>query len=163
MSKSCQQQKMLARSRKHKKHTCTFLVHIVMNHIMVSDLPPNCSTLPDGHVFTAAFVGMDKDRFSSMFLNDIQVRCASGSSCNVHSNAAPVEESPHHCMNCALKFHLCITCSGSRFGDWFLVVTGGGFQNQCSHSMVRRNTISTRATSSCRLWNCALTANRASL
>jgi hypothetical protein len=94
---------------------------------MVSELPPDCPTLPDGRVLTAAFVGMDEGRFSSMFLDGIQVRCASGSSCNVHAGADSVENFPHCCMNCALKFHSCITCSGSHFGDWYLVVVGGGF------------------------------------
>ena len=74
----------------------------------------------------AKLVGMDKDRFSSMFLDGIQVRCASGSSCNVHAGADSVEKSPHCCMNCALKFHSCITCSGSCFGDWYLVEAEGG-------------------------------------
>jgi len=94
---------------------------------MVSELPPDCPTLPDGCVLTATLVGMDKDRFSSMLLDGIQVRCASGSSCNVHAGADSVEKSPHRCMNCALKFHSCITCSGSCFGDWYLVVAKGGF------------------------------------
>jgi hypothetical protein len=94
---------------------------------MVSELPPDCPTLPDGRVLMATLVGMDKDRFSSMFLDGIQVRCASGSSCNVHAGADSVEKSPHRCMNCALKFHSCITCSGSRLGDWYLVVAKGGF------------------------------------
>jgi hypothetical protein len=98
----------------------------VANHITVTALPPDCHTLPDGRVLTAALVGMEDNRFGSMFLNGIQVCCASGSSCNVHPNAAPVEESFHCCMNCALKFHLCITCSGCCFGDWFLGVTEGG-------------------------------------
>ena len=98
-----------------------------MNHIVASELPPDCPTLPDGCNLTAALVGMDEDRFSSIFLNDIQIRCVSGSSCNVHADADSVEESPHRCMNCALKFHSCITCSGSCFGEWFLVVAGGGF------------------------------------
>ncbi len=53
------------------------------NHIMVTALPPDCATLPDGRVLTAALVRMEDDRFSSMFLNGIQVCCASGSSCNV--------------------------------------------------------------------------------
>jgi hypothetical protein len=61
-----------------------------------------------------------------MFLNGIQDCCAFGSSCNVHPNTAPVEESFHRCMNCALKFHLCITCSECCFGDWFLGAAGGG-------------------------------------
>ena len=95
------------------------------NHIMVSDLPPNFPTLTDGRVLMAALAGMDKDRFSLTFLNGIQVCCASGSSCNVHPNAAPVEESPHCCMNCTLKFHSCIACSGSCFRDWFLIVVVG--------------------------------------
>jgi hypothetical protein len=47
--------------------------------IMVSNLPHKCHVLPDGHVITAAFVGMDKDRFCSMFINGLQVSCASGS------------------------------------------------------------------------------------
>jgi hypothetical protein len=94
---------------------------------MVTALPPNCPTLPDGCVLMAALVGMEDDRFGSMFLNGIQVCCTSGSSCNVHPNAAPVEESFHHCMNCALKFHSCITCSGCCFGDWFLGAAEEGF------------------------------------
>ena len=74
-SESCQQKKTLASSRKHKNKNITFLVQALINHIMVSELPPNCpSTLPDGHVLTATLVGMDKDRFSSMFLDGIQVR-----------------------------------------------------------------------------------------
>ena len=48
---------------------------------------------------TAALVGMDKDRFNSMFLDGIQVRCASGSSCNVHAGADSVEKSPHRDYN----------------------------------------------------------------
>ena len=44
---------------------------------------------------TAAVVGMDKDRFNSMFLDGIQVRCESGSSCNVHAGADSVEKSSH--------------------------------------------------------------------
>ena len=70
------------------------LVHIMVNHSMVSDLPPNCPTfLPDGRVLAAALVRMEDDRFSSMFLNGIQAFCASGSSFNVHPKLAPVEES----------------------------------------------------------------------
>ena len=38
---------------------------------MVSALPPDCPTLPDGRVLTAALVGMDEGRFSSMFLDGI--------------------------------------------------------------------------------------------
>ena len=94
---------------------------------MAADMPPDCPTLPDGRVLTAALVGMEDDRFGSMFLNGIQVCCASGSSCNVHPNAAPVAESFHRCMNCALKFHSCITCSGCHFGDWCLGAAEGGF------------------------------------
>jgi hypothetical protein len=94
---------------------------------MVSELPPDCPTLSDGRILTAALVGMDECRFSSMFLDGIQVRCASGSSCNVHVSTDSVENPPHRSMNCTLKFHSCITCSGSRFGDWYLVVVGGGF------------------------------------
>jgi hypothetical protein len=75
--------KTLASSRKHKNKNITFLVQALINHIMVSELPPNCPTLPDGRILTAALIGMDKDRFSSMFLDGIQVRCASGSSCSV--------------------------------------------------------------------------------
>ena len=48
---------------------------------------------------TAALVGMDKDRFNSMFLDGIQVRCASGSSCNVHAGADSVEEASHRDYN----------------------------------------------------------------
>jgi hypothetical protein len=89
-------------SSKKLKMLHIFLVHIVAKHIMVTALPPNCPTLPDCRVLTAALVGMEDDRFGSMFLNGIQVCCASGSNCNVHPNAAPVEESFHHCMNCAI-------------------------------------------------------------
>jgi hypothetical protein len=53
--------------------------------IMVSTPPPKCPVLPDGRALTAAFVGMDEDRFSSMFANDVQVLCASWSDCKVHS------------------------------------------------------------------------------
>jgi hypothetical protein len=94
---------------------------------MVSELPPDCPTLPDGRVLTAALVGMDEAGFSSMFPDGIQVCCASGSSCNVHAGTDSVEKSPHRWMNCALKFHSCITCSGSCFGDWYLVMAEGGF------------------------------------
>jgi len=93
---------------------------------MDSDLSPACPTLPDGRVLTAALAGMDEDRFGFMFLNGMQVCCASGSSCNIHPNATPVEESIHCCMNCTLKFHLCITCSGCYFRDWNMGATGGG-------------------------------------
>ncbi len=87
--------------------------------IMASTSSPKCPVLPDGRALTAAFVGMvDKDRFSSMFANNVQVLCASGSDCKVHPGAGPVDESFHRCMNCALKFHSCITCSGVRFADW---------------------------------------------
>jgi hypothetical protein len=48
------------------------------NHIMVTALPPDCPTLPDGRVLMAALVGMEGNRFGSMFLNGIQVFCASG-------------------------------------------------------------------------------------
>jgi hypothetical protein len=75
--------------------------------LMVSDLPSICPTLPDGGcVLTVALVGMADDRFGSMFLNGIQVCCVSGSSCNVHPNTTPIEESFYRCMNCALEFHL---------------------------------------------------------
>ncbi len=103
-----------------------FLVHTVANHIMVTALPPDCPTLPDGHVLMAALVGIEDKRFGSMFLIGIQVCCASGSSCNFHPNVAPIEESFHCCINCTVKFHSCITCSGCHFGDWFLGATGGG-------------------------------------
>ena len=53
-----------------------------------------------------------------MFAEDVQVFCASGSDCKIHPGAGPVDESFHRCMNCALKFHSCITCSGVRFADW---------------------------------------------
>jgi hypothetical protein len=36
----------------------------------------------------------------------------------IHPSAGPVDESFHQCMNCALKFHSCITCSGVQFADW---------------------------------------------
>ncbi len=48
---------------------------------------------------TAALVRMDKDRFNSMFLDGIQVRCESGSSCNAHIGADSVEKSPHRDYN----------------------------------------------------------------
>ena len=66
----------------------------------------------------AALVGMDENRFSSTFADDVQFFCASGSDCKVHSGASPVDLYIHRCMNCALKFHYCITCSGVRFSDW---------------------------------------------
>ncbi len=78
------------------------MVHIVGNHIMVTALPPDCPTLPDGRVLMAALVGMEGDKFGLMFLNGIEVCCTSGSSCNVHLNVALVEESFHRCVNCAL-------------------------------------------------------------
>jgi hypothetical protein len=40
------------------------------------------------------------------------------SDCNVHPGAGPVGESFYCCMNCTIKFHSCITCSGVQFGDW---------------------------------------------
>jgi len=62
---------------------------------------------------------MDKDRFSLMFAEDVQVLCTSGSDCKIHPGAGPpVDESFHRCMNCALKFHSCISCSGVQFADW---------------------------------------------
>jgi len=85
---------------------------------MASTSPPKCPVLPDGRALTAAFVGMDKDRFSLMFADDVQVLCASGSDCKIHPCAGLVDESFLRCMNCALKFHSCITCSGVRFADW---------------------------------------------
>ena len=127
MSVSCQPKKKAGKIQQNIKTYNTFLVQALTNHIMVSILPPNCPTLPDARALTAAFVGMDKDRFNSMFLDGIQVCCASGSSCNVHAGADPVEKSPHRCMNCTLKFHSCIICSGSRFGDLYLVLVKGGF------------------------------------
>jgi hypothetical protein len=48
---------------------------------------PKCPVLPDGRAITAAFVGMDKDRFSSMFANDVQILCVSGSDCKIHPDA----------------------------------------------------------------------------
>ena len=50
-----------------------------------------------------------------MFTDNIQVLCASGSDCNFYLDAGPINESLHQCMNCALKFHSCITCSGVQF------------------------------------------------
>jgi hypothetical protein len=94
---------------------------------MTSILPPEkCPVLPDGRVLTAAFVGMDKDRFSSMFIEDHQVIYTSGSDCKIHTGADPVDESIHHCMNCALKFHSCVTSSGVRFADWLSGAAAGG-------------------------------------
>ncbi len=87
---------------------------------------PFLPTLPDGHVLMAAFVGMDKDRFSLMFINDLQVICASGSDCKVHPGTGPVDESFHWCMICALKSHSCITCSGVRFADWISCAAARG-------------------------------------
>jgi hypothetical protein len=69
---------------------------------------------------------MDNDRFSLMFIKDHQVICNSGSDCKIHTGAGPVDESIHHCMNCALKFHSCITCSGVRFTDWLSGAAAGG-------------------------------------
>ncbi len=94
---------------------------------MTSILPlKKCPVLPDSHVLTAAFVGMDEDRFSSMFIKDHQVICASGSDCKIHAGVGPIDESIHRCMNCALKFHSCITCSGVRFADWLSSAAAGG-------------------------------------
>jgi hypothetical protein len=94
---------------------------------MTSILPPKkFPVLPDGHLLTAVFVGMDEDRFSSMFIEDHQVICTLGSDCKIHAGAGPVDESIHHCMNCALKFHSCITCSGVRFADWLSSAAAGG-------------------------------------
>ena len=62
---------------------------------MASTSPPKCPVLPDGLALTAAFVGMDKDRFSLMFAEDVQVLCASGSDCKIHPGAGPVDESFH--------------------------------------------------------------------
>ena len=52
--------------------------------IMASTSPLKCPVLPDGRILTAAFVGMDKDRFSSMFADNVQVLFASGSDCKIH-------------------------------------------------------------------------------
>jgi hypothetical protein len=88
--------------------------------------PEKCPVLSDGRILTAAFVGMDEDRFSSIFIEDHQVICAMGSDCKIYASAGPVDESIHHCMNCALKFHSCITCSGVRFADWLSGAAAGG-------------------------------------
>ena len=63
-----------------------------------------------------------------MFADCVQVLCASGSYCycKVHPGAGPVNESFHRCMNCALKFHSCITCSGVQFADWISGAAGRG-------------------------------------
>jgi len=130
---------------------------------MESNLPPGCPTLPDGLVPTAALVGLEDNRFSSMFLNGIQSMLCLWGLLHIYPNAVPVEESINCCKNCALKLHLYITCAGCHFGKWFLdAAGGGGVQNQCSHSMVSRNLISTKI-SPHHLWNCAPTANPASL
>ena len=92
---SCQQKINAGKIQRNIKTYNTFLVQALINHIMVSVLPPDCPTLPDGRALTAALVGMDKDRFNSMFLDGIQVRCESGSSCNVHAGADSVEKSSH--------------------------------------------------------------------
>jgi hypothetical protein len=99
----------------------------MINHIMLSELPPDCPTLPDGASSRLHLLGWTRIDSARMYLDGIQVRCVSGSSCNVHVGADSVEKSPHRCMKCALKFHSCITCSGSCFGHWYLVVTKGGF------------------------------------
>jgi hypothetical protein len=88
--------------------------------------PKKCPVLPDGRVLTAAFVGMDKERFSSMIIKDHQVICALGSDCKIHPGAVSVNESIYRCMNCALKFHSCITCSRVRFADWLFGAAAGG-------------------------------------
>jgi hypothetical protein len=61
-----------------------------------------------------------------MFIKDHQVICTLGSDCKIHAGAGPVDESIHCCMNCALKFHSCITCSGVRFADWLSSAAAGG-------------------------------------
>jgi hypothetical protein len=106
--------------------------------IMASTSPPKCPVLPDGRALTAAFVGMDKDRFSSMFADDVQVLCASGSDCKIHPGAGPVDESFHRCMNCALKFHSCITCSGVRFADWISAASAREMLSQCGQEKFDR-------------------------
>jgi hypothetical protein len=58
--------------------------------------PKKFPVLLDGRALTAAFVGMDEDRLSSMFIEDHQVICASGSDCKIHAGAGPVDESIHH-------------------------------------------------------------------
>jgi hypothetical protein len=94
---------------------------------MTSILPPKkCPVLSDGRILTAAFVGMDEDRFSSMFIEVHQVICALGSDCKIHAGAGPVDESIHRCMNCTLKFHSCVTCSGVRLADWLSGAASGG-------------------------------------
>ncbi len=97
---------------------------------MVSELPPDCPALLDGCIQTHVLDGMDKDRFYSLFLDGVQIHCASGAKCNIHPGASPVDESPHRCMNCALKFHSCITCGGSPFGDWLCLPINEGFSCQ---------------------------------
>jgi hypothetical protein len=76
---------------------------------------------------------MDKDRFSSMFADDVQVLCASGFDCKIHHSAGPLDESFHRCMNCALKFHSCITCSGVRFADWISAASAREMLSQYGH------------------------------
>ena len=93
---------------------------------MESNLPPGCPTLPDGLVLMAALVGLEDNRFSSMFLNGIQSMLCLWGLLNNYPNAVPVEESINCCKNCALKLHLYITCTGCRFGKWFLDAAGGG-------------------------------------
>ncbi len=110
---------------KHKNICITSLVHLFPSHCTYLSIrswhlfspPKKCPVLPDGHILTAAFVGMDKDRFSSMFIDNYQVIFPSGSDCKIHPSAGSVNESIHWCMNCALKIHSCITCSGVRFAD----------------------------------------------
>jgi hypothetical protein len=101
---------------------------------MASILPPKkCPVLPDGGILTAAFVGMDKDRFSPMFIKDHQVICTLGSDCKICPRAGSINESIHCCMNCTLKFHSCITCSGVRFADW---LSGAAAGREFSASML---------------------------
>jgi len=73
-----------------------------------------------------------------MFADNVQVLCASGSDCKVHPGAGPVNLSIHWCMNCTLKFHSCITCSGVRFSDWISGAAARGILSQYGQEKFNR-------------------------
>jgi hypothetical protein len=86
------------------------------------------------------------------------------SDCNVHPGAGPVGESFYCCMNCTIKFHSCITCSGVQFGDWISPVllhaaSSVSTLSQCG----QENFDHYKDVFSLLSWSCALTARRASL
>ena len=95
-SGSYQQKQNAGKIQRNIKTYKTFLVQALINHIMVSVLPPDCPTLPDGHVWRLHLLGWIRIDSTQCFLMAFR----SAAHLGPVATSTPVRtESPHRDYN----------------------------------------------------------------